>query len=157
MRAGWLCTGEIRLLQNGYSDVRIFGGNSIFFLSGTSLFGSLIPDLIKLLPELKHSFLGSFFYHCGMAGIDSRDFGFEPLFNQKTMYPGCGALVMRNFLARQNIMPREGHCSFRREAKPLRALRRGFEGFGLPAEPRPAGCRRIPLSVSPPNSGGSHD
>ena len=43
-------------------------------------------------------------------------------------------------------MPRKGHFFGRRLAKSLRTSRRGFEGFGLQAKPRPAECRRIPLS-----------
>ena len=45
-------------------------------------------------------------------------------------------------------MPREGHCCFRREVKSLRTSRGGFEGLGMQAKSRPAGCRRI--SLSPP-------
>ena len=40
-----------------------------------------------------------------MAGIDSRDFKFESLFNQKMMYLYCSGLVIRDLPARQKNAP----------------------------------------------------
>ena len=61
----------------------------------------------------------------------------------------CRFIAYRGFESRslrQNTCPVRGVFFGRREAKSLRTSRRGFEGFGLQDKPRPAACRRIPLS-----------
>ena len=58
------------------------------------------------------------------------------------LYRGFESLRLR-----QNIKAPQGAFVFlRRRAMPLRASREGFEGLRLQAQPRPAGCRRIPPS-----------